>query len=243
MSYFDWRDYDALAGRERFPEGVGDFPLRGRIAWLRLLSRLLELTAGTVSTSSAEELIDEAFYDFLDAARREPMPKAPAPCCLFISHRKCDVKYAECIAYLAAQRGFQYWLDVHDPSLTAATTAGFPSPAQEILIAAIIEIGLLNSTHVMAVHTATSDKSKWIPYEFGRVRQRRVFAGRSCGWFDTSGATPVAGEYTYLAARTKSEADVISWLDRQQPRPGQPGACRLSGPYWTRGSVPAKCLG
>ncbi|MDQ2963251.1 MAG: toll/interleukin-1 receptor domain-containing protein [Pseudomonadota bacterium] len=93
-----------------------------------------------------------------------------------MSHRRDDVDYAERIAYLAAQRGLQYWLDIHDPALAAANRAGLPSPAKEVLIAAVIEMGLLNSTHVIAVHTKNSDGSKWIPYELGRVKQRRLFS-------------------------------------------------------------------
>jgi hypothetical protein len=47
-------------------------------------------------------------------------------------------------------------------------------PRLPILIAAIIAIGPLNSSHVVAIHTSSSAASKWIPYEFGRAKDRRL---------------------------------------------------------------------
>jgi hypothetical protein len=51
-----------------------------------------------------------------------------------------DVNNALHIAWVATQCGCDYWLDVHDPRLIAANRAPLLSPAQEIVIAAIIEI-------------------------------------------------------------------------------------------------------
>lgn len=240
MSYFDWRDHlGALA--QRFPERVGDLPVRGHDAWRTLVARLLPIVESGQLTADSIDGLDPLFYDFLELARKGARAAAAA-CCVFVSHRQCDVTYAERIAYLAAQSGFQYWLDVHDPSLTSIGGASLPSPVRQILIAAIIEIGLLNSTHVIAVHTRNSDASMWIPYEVGRVKEDRVFATRSCGWFDKS-ASPNIGEYAYLAERTASEAEVVTWLKTQRRRSTPPNDCFCVTPYWRRSSVPVPRLG
>lgn len=240
MSLFDWTERDELDEPRRYPERAGDVRVRGRQAWLELWERLVRLAEQVDPTGDRQQVWDDAWHDFLEHAAREPRPPAgQAPCCVFVSHRRCDVHFAERIAYLAAQRGFEYWLDVHDPSLAAANRAGLPSPAQEVLIAAVIEIGLLNSTHVIAVHTVNSDGSKWIPYELGRVKQRRIFSARACGWFDPTGAPPVAGEYTFLAARTHSDREVDDWLASQATSAGRGFACRLGSSYWTKaGGIP-----
>jgi hypothetical protein len=160
-----------------------------------------------------------------------------------VSHRRDDIAFAERIAYIAAQHGFMYWLDVHDPLLASLTGAPLPSPAQEVLIAAIIEIALLNSTHIISVHTENSDGSRWMPYEVGRAKQRRVFWSRTCGWFHACGDPPskaVVGEYMFLAARTESETQLDDWCAQQKARSARQSACRIGGPYWTKGAVPAR---
>jgi hypothetical protein len=176
---------------------------------------------------------DDAFQTFLNALGAVNLQAQPtgSQCRVFASHRQADWPKAERVAYLATQAGFEYWLDIHDPSLAAANRAGLPSPAKEILIAAIIEIGLLNSTHVLALHTANSAGSKWIPCELGRAKQRRVFSSRACGWFDPSATAPVAGEYTFLAVRTHSDAEFQHWLRHQ------PGCARSPLP-WSKSRIP-----
>jgi hypothetical protein len=235
MSAFDWTERDGLDEVERYPLRAGDFLVRGRNAWQRLWEHLLALAQNT----NEQAPWDEALQDFFEEAAKDPRPPAgQVPCCVFVSHRRVDFAYAERIAWLAAQHGLQYWLDIHDPTLAAANRVKLPSPAKEVLIAAVIEMGLLNSTHVIAVHTQNSDGSKWIPYELGRVKQRRLFSTRACGWFDPTGTAPVAGEYTFLAARTRSDGEVDSWLGKQAAGTGPRSKCRVSGLYWIKPRVP-----
>src|ERR1044071_7434815 len=61
--------------------------------------------------------------------------------CVFVSHRQADVAEASRVAYLACQKGFDYWLDVYDPTLAALPPA--TSPEQAAAIASVIEMGLL----------------------------------------------------------------------------------------------------
>ena len=106
-----------------------------------------------------------------------------------MSHRKSDVEIADRIAYLAAtQCGYGYWLDVDDPVLNYvnATDVSIASPVREMLIAAIIEMGLLNSTHFIAAITWNSAGSKWIPYEFGRAKRRQLYSVYSASWLGSA---------------------------------------------------------
>ena len=94
--------------------------------------------------------------------------------------------YAERIAWLASRKaGLEYWLDVHDPVLRLASAALPPGrPVYAITVAGIIEMALLNCTHVIAAHTPPPNTSwrpsQWIPYELARRqegRQRNLQAG------------------------------------------------------------------
>src|SRR5437773_1541545 len=110
MSLFDWRDHDNLDEVDRYPVRAGDFPVRGRVAWIKLWETLLGLSRSGADERDDYTVWDEAFQDFLEEANRDPRPPvSQRPCCVFVSHRRIDVNYAERIAYLAAQHGLQYW--------------------------------------------------------------------------------------------------------------------------------------
>ncbi len=229
MANFDWIESDALDGENRYA-GV---EMRGEEEWQDLWRTLRQIAERVNADPDYQAPWGDAFQTFLDRLSLLSVQSWPAgsPCRVFVSHRQADWPKAERVAYLATQAGLEYWLDIHDPSLAAANRAGLPSPAKEILIAAIIELGLLNSTHVLALHTANSAGSKWIPYELGRAKQRQLFSSRACGWFDPSATTPVAGEYTFLAARTHSDPEVQHWLGNQ------PG-CAQSPRPWKKSGIP-----
>jgi hypothetical protein len=152
---------------------------------------------------------------------------------VFVSHRRADVDYAERIAWLAARKaGLDYWLDVHDPVLVYATTA-IPATywLYPYLIAGIIEMALLNCSHVIAAHTPPRPgggpwiPSQWIPYEFGRAKSRSVYSTRAAGWFHPCVRPPESrGEYVLLAdvlapplpmPAGESDQEVKHWLRRQ----------------------------
>lgn len=149
MANYDWTEYRGRSWENRYPDGV-----RGLDAW-----RQQVFQGGAPS-----RLIEERGR----SAMRLPKP------CLFVSHRQTDDEEAKRIAYLACQEGFDYWLDVLDPTLTAPafnSVPGASTPSQTAAaIAAIVEMALLNSTHVMAVMTVNTKGSQWVPYEYGRVR-------------------------------------------------------------------------
>jgi hypothetical protein len=159
------------------------------------------------------ELFD-AFDDFLRAIDRTD--QNPVKDCVFISHRQKDWKRAEDVAEIVKRTpGYDYWLDIHDPILRWANgrITYMGTVAGAVLLAAIIEMALLNSTHVIALHTIHSAGSAWIPYELGRAKARSIFASNAAGWFDQPTISPSGcPEYVHLAHQTLSDQDIEDWL-------------------------------
>src|SRR5258706_3857574 len=131
MASFHWRQIpeDPL---ERYNNEV-----LGRGAWQQLLRALFE-----VLRAEEPDPLLAAFDKFLGELRQ--IEKRPSVCRIFVSHQRGDVVLAERIAYLADQRGFEYWLDVHDPLLQYVSHSKLLPVVQSILIAAIIKLALLN---------------------------------------------------------------------------------------------------
>lgn len=104
MANFDWR---------RQPEDLYyryDERVLGYSAWRELIAALLEALR-TEQTA----LFLEAFDTFLDHIR--DLNCGQVSCRLFVSHQRSDVLFAERIAYISSTQGFEYWLDIHDPTL------------------------------------------------------------------------------------------------------------------------------
>jgi hypothetical protein len=165
---------------------------------------------------------EDAWKDILDGfiedAWKDAEKKRRPSCCVFVSRKQQDVAHAERIAYRATEAGFDHWLDVHDPTLVLVQYSLQPTdPRLPILIAATIEIGLLNSSHVIAVHTSSSAASKWIPYEIGRVKDRRLRSTRAAGWLEPTLQLSACGEYVRLAVvMYGGKGGLIKWLRRQK---------------------------
>ena len=236
MSRFYWRETEEFNLFERFRN------VRGREEWRHFLEQLLRFISRTdVARHEIYGELHQLFDGYvrsLDDAQRKSSVKE---CCVFISHKRCDVQFASRIAWIAVREGFDYWLDVEDPVLPAIAGASMPSPLKEILVAAIVEIALLNATHLIAVHTPQSHRSMWVPYELGRAKSRDIWSSQVSGWFEP-GQTPIAGEYTYLMERLQSRLDIERWL-RSQPvnRPGYCSRPKL-GKIWP-GSEPPPLQG
>ena len=78
---------------------------------------------------------------------------------LFISHRMADFGYAERIAWLASKHVWDYWLDVHDPGLASNNAITLSPKSRALAVALIIEVALLNCTHILATITDNSPGS------------------------------------------------------------------------------------
>ena len=215
MANYDWREYRDRSWFARFPEGV-----RGYTVWRERQFRT-QLDLRTMETD-----IKRA---------RERTTAAPSQPCVFVSHRRSDEAQARRVAFLACQEGFDYWLDVVDPNLSGVTGVTISSEEQKAAaVAAIIEMALLNSTHVVAVMTANTRGSEWVPYEYGRVKapQLPISLQAAC-WADPRIGWDLPG-YLYLGEIHRSESDVRQWLRtelQKQPR-------KRIGPCGWTGSTP-----
>lgn len=227
MIDFDWRDSQDRGVAGRFPDGA-----LGLSAWRSFVATVEEGLDRDQDQQGATARLREAFDGFLGSLPAKPRPH---PCRVFISHRMAqpDEDYARRIAWIADQKGFGFWLDVLDPTLRHLNRSAIAPPVRDLLVAAAIEIGLLNSTHVLAVMTANSAGSKWIPYEYGRAKSRRLVSRQAAIWADpTNLVAPLSyGEYVSLGAILQAEREIETWLDCSR------SACLGRGPTWA-GTVP-----
>jgi hypothetical protein len=99
---------------------------------------------------------------------------------VFVSYRSADRRLANALRSYLLNRGKRVWMDVWDPALLTATA--LPSHLKSRLTAAIIEIALLRSTHLVVVHTAKTASSFWVPYEIGRAKHRQLVAPNAAFW-------------------------------------------------------------
>ena len=198
---------------ERYPTGT-----IGLDAWRTLVGNLPTEPPAIEPEDFQEDAWKEAFDEFIETAWGDAEESGRPNCCVFVSHKQQDVAYAERIAYCAIKQGLDYWLDVHDPTLVLLQQILQPSdPRLAILIAATIEIGLLNSSHVVAVHTSNSATSKWIPYEFGRAKDRRLHSTRAATWLEPTLQLSTCGEYVQLAVVMHGgEGRLLTWLQQQK---------------------------
>lgn len=190
---------------------------RGDVAWRTLVQALV----------AGGDVLD-AFDAFLWALRSlDPLPGGTKTCRVFVSHQRADAAYARRIAWCAVQERFEYWLDVHDPLLRWVNSAPISPQTHSILVAAIIEIALLNCTHVIAVQTANTANSRWVPYEYGRGKAHLLMSDQVASWFDNGVMPPAAADYLQLGCCTFSESDVRAWLKRHSCK-----GCVAGQPKW-----------
>lgn len=214
---YDWRNADQVELIERYVAGLVDNALNGDIhqSWRGFVSTIADITP-----DSFERRGRDALDDLL--VRLPAKPLTP-PRRVFVSHQRQDVAYAERIACLATQQGLDYWLDVHDPNLKLANRTLLPTdPRYALVIAAIIEIALLSSSHIIVVHTLNGLQSKWIPYELGRAKSRNIVSSQSGGWFDAGLAPAQFGSYVELSRIARGgESDVTAWLTQWSAKAGR----------------------
>jgi hypothetical protein len=196
--------------------------VEGHEAWAQLIGSLRDIPDGIpeVEATPRAAAAFQAFMGGLPPAVARPPQQCPA-LRVFVSHRnrKADAEYAERIAERATGAGFYYWLDLHDASLQTLGRASLPLAVQSVLIAATIEIALLNCSHVIGVITTDTAGSLWVPYEFGRVKHRYLVSTQAASWWHPKVTSAMVGEYLHLGVRAATEGEVDDWLAREYPSP------------------------
>lgn len=205
-----------------------DQQVRGSEYWTSLVRN--------IETDEAHVLLDRLMQDGRRSPQIQPGSRTPR---VFISHRQSDIAPALRIAYLANQSGFEYWLDILDPALQDASAQfnNLSDSMQAIVIAAIIEMALLNCTHVIAVMSRKTSGSQWVPYEFGRVKEHKIESDRSACWLHPSFSGKAPAEYLYLGKQHVSDREVEMWFKSQMTKYGS--ASSQAAETWA-GNVPPR---
>jgi hypothetical protein len=182
---------DVEAWVARFPEWA-----RGAAEWRRLVA----------------SPTPEGLFALMHAPPRPALTACPR---VFVSHKQEDADLARCLAWIANQHGFEVWLDVLDPDLKAVAANRALSKEQiSVLTAAIIEMGLLNSSHVLAAITPEAKSSRWVPYEYGRVKEDVPVTVRAACWLDRVARANLP-EYFWLGAIFDRRSALEAWLQHE----------------------------
>ncbi len=202
MIRFDWRRVESRGLAERY-----DGSIENSRPWKELVWRLADLPA---DSHELETACEQALRRFLDQSPAAVM--GPGKPCIFISHQRNDADKGERVACLVEHHAIDSWLDVHDPTLALVNRLAPNDPRRAALVAAIVEIALLSSTHVIALMTAHSAQSKWVPYELGRAKARRIASPQAAIWLASGQKVSNCGDYVLLTVVTQDEPGVARWL-------------------------------
>ena len=134
---------------------------------------------------------------------------------VFISHRQKDTVLGRRVAWLAAKARFQFWLDDLDPHLASVPALRLNPDLEALIIACLIEIALLNCSHVLAVITPRTRGSMWVPYEYGRVKTLPAGSQAACWIAPRSRRTPQTPEYLLLGKISRSESEIRTWFSAE----------------------------
>ena len=205
------------------------FAERVRGLWRGLVKSLARLESDFAEDPRGRQRrcldLEDFFFTAADSLFAERRARAKRPDCVFISHQRADAYRGERVACLADHRSVDVWLDVHNPTLRWLNANPVSPAVRSLLIAAIVEIALLNSTHVIALHTASSLASRWVPYELARAKARGVTSTQAAGWFEDPKNALNHGDYVQLAAMLFDEQGVFDWLPSQAPSARPPAHC------------------
>jgi hypothetical protein len=78
--------------------------------------------------------------------------------------------------------------------------------------ARIIEMALLNSTHVIALITTNTAGSKWVPYEYGRAKDSSMYSLKAGCWIASNVPRVDIGDYLRLGVMTSDDPGITQWL-------------------------------
>jgi hypothetical protein len=194
MPDYDWFAFTDRPPSERFPEWTFGYAL-----WR-------EFGRGVPET--LPRLLDDLIRSRGGAKWGQEALTCPR---VFISHRQADRVRALEIAKIAEQEGFQYWLDVLEPALLPGNRTHSGREAS-LEIATIIEMALLNCTHVLAVMTPLTEGSRWVPYEYGRVKDSSSHSSTAGCWIDSRLQSHALAEYLLLGIQTRNDQEIAQWL-------------------------------
>lgn len=233
---YDWFEFIGKDLKDRFPSDVNGYE-----QWVHFVENL----------PFAENALQDSAVRIKDYEFKPPAPGVIRPInCprVFISHKQEDQNFALRIAELAVQAKFYYWLDVLDPFLNIINSKKVfinsksikLSPVLEaLLIAAVVEMALINCTHILAAITIRSRPSRWIPYEYGRVKNSPTIVSDTACWVSPKIKKSDIAEYMLLGVVNYTDREVGLWLKNEYFRfPKNSGQiCKGSNRQWANTNV------
>ena len=127
---------------------------------------------------------------------------------VFISHRQTDKKKALWLKKCFEKRNIRTWLDIIDLKMVT-DHVNYREP---IALANMIEIALLNCTHVIALMTPNSAGSAWIPYEFGRVKDSQLSTSNAAIFLHKLKTEDLPEYMQILNHQLRKENDIDYWI-------------------------------
>ncbi len=195
MSNYYWREFAGRPPVERYPE------------WVEGVDMWREFISG--DAVARQRLLDVLVARRAAVAWGAPGTELSRPR-LFVSHRQTDEARARDVATVAQAEGYQVWLDVLDSALASVNQASTGTSQDALAVALIIEMALLNCTHVIALITPRTPGTYWVPYEYGRVKDSSPHSLRAACWIDQH--VTYEPEYLELGVKTRSDDDIRDWL-------------------------------
>jgi hypothetical protein len=218
MAIFDWRDFESVTGNatlralaQRYESAVGAERVE---QWQAFVNELLELLP-QAETDSGRVGVDAAVDRFRERSAGAPGPTKKT---IFVSHQRYDADWAERAAWEASDWGLDYWLDIHDLGFSTTGAPSVPASIHAALIAVIIEMALLNCTHVVSMQTKNARGSRWVPYELGRAKERVRIATNAASWFEDPIWLDPGGDYLALTFCAQRDLDLYAWLHKVAAR-------------------------
>lgn len=226
MYHYDSIEFDSKGWTDRYPSGT-----RGITRWKKYALDLPKIVPSNFDKVPSYltpylddidpwdrhlfpkiETASDSIGEFERIKRRPKALKAPR---VFISYKRENRDRALRIAYIVNDEGFHYWMDVYEPALTHdSNTDNMSEKDKSVLVAAVIEMGLLNSSHLIACMTTLTKKSRWVPYEFGRAKDRSVLANQTSSWLHPD-LSDIA-EYQHLCPSHRTEGEIRKWLRKER---------------------------
>lgn len=160
-----------------------------------------------------ESEIAWGWLELIRAEGRRAKASAPRPCPrVFVSHKQEDKDLALDVAWKIHGQGFDVWIDIINlPKLPAPKGLN-----RAVLLAAMIEMGLINCTHLVAVMTKNTVPSRWVPYEYGRVKDDPPNRVTVAAWVEPPNLGNLP-DYVYLAPLLRTDPELFLWLKDEKP--------------------------
>ena len=149
----------------------------------------------------------------IDFAHGRPTPKARRI-------RRCSSRISRCLTRTgpngspeASELGLDYWLDIHNLGFSSKSPASVPAPILAAVIAVVIEMALLNCTHIVSLQTKNARGSRWVPVQL-RTPPKSVCRSRQTPFqlVPERHLARIPAATTWPSPSPQRDKDLYAWL-------------------------------